>query len=129
MSIRCERNLRCMLKCAFDISCTDMEVYIELLKRGQSIVEELAEALKKDNSTIYKSLQTLLDKGLVKRDYKILRTGGYRYVYRPIEFEKLKQEIIKNLQSLIEEVTNFLKELEKYTEEKVVQSLTIKEQA
>lgn len=117
--MKCESHLRCVIKCALDLNCFDMDVYSELLKRGQATVDELAETLKKDKSTVYKSLQNLLEKGIVTREYRILRSGGYKYIYKPVPFEKFKEVISRSINQWIKTLENFLSSLESYSEETI----------
>jgi predicted transcriptional regulator len=100
-----------------------MEVYASLLKRPLVSVEELSEILQKDRSTVYKALQNLLDKGLVEREYRILRGGGYKYLYKPIPFEKFREEMIKNINEWARRLIDFLDEFEKMNKEEIVQML------
>ncbi len=124
--MRCEEHLRCTLKCAFDISCFEMDVYAELLKRGKASVDEIAEVLERDKSTVYKALQNLLEKGLVTREYKILRGGGYKYLYKPVSVEDLKREMSRAISRWVKELMDFLDSLEEMDREKLVQSFVEK---
>lgn len=96
-----------------------MDVYAVLLKNNPASVEELAEILQKDRSTVYKSLQNLLEKGLVEREYRILRGGGYKYLYKPIPFEKFKEEILKNIKEWANKLIDALEEIEKLSKEEI----------
>ncbi|MET1124158.1 MAG: helix-turn-helix domain-containing protein [Archaeoglobaceae archaeon] len=121
--MKCDAHLKCMLKCALDVSCSDMDVYVELMKRGVASVDEIAEALRRDNSTVYKSLQNLLERGLVEREYRILRGGGYKYLYKPVPFEKFREEVVRSLQEWVRSVMSYIDELEKYTKEKLLAAM------
>ena len=121
--MKCENHLRCVIKCALDLNCFDMDVYSELLKKGQATVDELAETFKKDKSTVYKSLQNLLEKGIVTREYRILRSGGYKYIYKPAPFEKFKETVSRSINQWVKTLEAFLSSLEGYTENKIVQTI------
>jgi len=118
MEVKCDEHIRCILKCAFDVSCFEMEVYLALLKKNPATVDELAEVLEKDKSTVYKSLQKLLEKGLVVRDYRILRSGGYKYLYRPVQFEDFKVKMMKAIEQWAKSLTEFLHSIESFEKEK-----------
>lgn len=126
MEFKCDEHLKCTLKCAFDITCFDMEVYTTLLKKSPATVEDLAELLGKDKSTVYKSLQKLLEKGLVERDYRILRSGGYRYLYKPIPFEEFKAKMMKAMEQWAKSLTEFIKVAESFEKEEVEKMITVK---
>lgn len=118
MEFKCDEHLKCTLKCAFDVTCFDMEVYTALLKKSPMTVEDLSEMLGKDKSTVYKSLQRLFEKGLIERDYRILRSGGYRYLYKPVPFEDFRAKMMKALEQWARSLAEFLNSLEKLEQEK-----------
>ncbi len=104
-----------------------MDVYLELLKRAPISVDELAEILRKDKSTVYKALQNLLERGFVKREYRILRGGGYKYLYKPISFEEFKKEMLKSIDEWVKRLVDFLDRLEEFSKEQLVQVLESKQ--
>ncbi len=116
----CDPNIKCVLKCALDISCLEMDVYLLLLKNPGSDVEALAELLSKDESTIYKALRNLMDKNLVKRDYRILRGGGYKYLYYPVQFEEFKRLARKALEEWFKNFDNMMRSFEDLDKEEFV---------
>ncbi len=68
MEATCSPDLKCVLKCALNISCLEMDVYLILLKNPGLDVETIARELEKDESTVYKALRNLMERGLVKRE-------------------------------------------------------------
>lgn len=49
-----------------------------------------------------------MEKGLVKREYRILRSGGYQYIYKPIDFKEFKEIAMNRLKVWINEVSRVL---------------------
>ncbi|AIG98140.1 putative transcriptional regulator [Archaeoglobus fulgidus DSM 8774] len=88
-----EPTFEYLLKCIFKLTTSEIEVYFALHKNPGVGVDELAEMLGKDRSGVYRSLQTLLEKGLVSREYRILKQGGYKYLYVPLPLEELKKRL------------------------------------
>ncbi len=123
MEFKCEDHLRCSLKCALDISCLDFEIYLTLLKRNPATIEEISEIVGKDKSTVYKSLQRLLEKGLIERDYRILRGGGYRYLYRPLPFQEFKKLMVRSLENWAKNLMDSLREIEEIDQTKMEKAL------
>jgi len=113
MEFKCEEHIRCTLKCAFDLSCLDLEIYVTLLKKNPATIEEISELVGKDKSTVYKSLQKLLERGLIERDYRILRSGGYRYLYKPIPFNEFKEQMLRTVERWSRALMESISELEK----------------
>ena len=116
----CDPNIKCVLKCALDISCLEMDVYLLLLKNPGSDVETLAELLDKDESTIYKALRNLMEKNLVKRDYRILRGGGYKYLYYPVQFEEFKRVAKRALEEWFKNFDEMMRSFEDLDKEELV---------
>lgn len=106
--VSCNPHVKCILKCALDLSCLEMETYLELLRNPGVDVETLAENLKRDYSTVYKALKNLMDRGFVKREYRILRGGGFKYIYKPIDFNEFKKIASERLNTWIKDVTGIL---------------------
>lgn len=125
MEFKCDEHLRCTLKCAFDLSCLDLEVYVVLLKKNPASIEEISELVGKDKSTVYKSLQRLLEKGLIERDYRILRSGGYRYLYKPIPFSEFKERILKAVEAWSKKLSESIAEIEKMDKQRVQKALEL----
>lgn len=124
MEFECDEHLRCTLKCAFDVSCQDFEIYLTLMKKNPATIEEISELVGRDKSTVYKSLQKLLEKGLVERDYRILRSGGYRYLYKPVPFTEFKKMMIKAIETWSKKLMNFIADVEKMDQSKIKEVFT-----
>jgi predicted transcriptional regulator len=97
-----------------------MDIYLLLLKNPGNDVEFVAESLKKDESTVYKSLRNLMDKGLVKREYRILKSGGYKYLYYPVEFEEFKRIARKSIDEWFKNFESMLKSFEELEKEELI---------
>ena len=117
MEVSCSPNLKCVLKCALNISCLEMDIYLILLKNPGLDVETISKELEKDESTVYKALRNLMDRGLVRREYRILKGGGYKYLYYPRDFEEFKkiareamEEWFKNFDVMIRDIERVEKE-------------------
>ena len=93
-----------VLRCVFKIKNHEIGLYFILLDNPESTVIELSKVLGKDRSTIQKDLKTLMEKGLVKREFRISDKSGYTYIYTAMpldELKKLMEEEIKNWSSMM----------------------------
>jgi predicted transcriptional regulator len=70
-----------ILTCVFGVQQHESRTYLVLLDHPGSTVAELAETLERDRSNVNRSLTTLLEKGLVERERRLLDPGGYVYQY------------------------------------------------
>jgi predicted transcriptional regulator len=80
-----------VMRCVFHIQNHETHTYLELLDRPGSTVAELAGHLEKDRSSVNRSLTTLLEKGLVEREHRLLDTGGYVYQYTAVPLAETQE--------------------------------------
>ncbi len=82
-----------VLRCSFGLSGPEFRILKVLMAKGERSVEEVAETLGKDRTTIQRSMKSLVAKGLVRRRQYNLDSGGYQYHYLPQEKERVKARI------------------------------------
>ena len=70
-----------VLACVFDLQPHEVRTYEVLLDQTASTVEELATELDRDRSNVNRSLSTLREKRLVRRERRLLEDGGHVYQY------------------------------------------------
>ncbi|MFB6193153.1 MAG: helix-turn-helix domain-containing protein [Candidatus Nanohaloarchaea archaeon] len=78
----------------------------EELRDKQLTVQELAEKVDRNRSTVQRALQDMLDKDIIMREGKTDKT--VYYVYTTLPFEELKQLARQALDSWHEKVTSRL---------------------
>jgi len=76
-----EPGIEEVMRCVFGIQRHEVRTYLTVLERPGSTVEELATELDRDRSNVNRSLSTLRDKGLAKRERRLLDGGGHVYQY------------------------------------------------
>ncbi len=79
-----------VMECVFGIQPHESRTYLSLVDRPGSTVGELASALERDRSNVNRSLSTLVEKGLVERERRLLDGGGYVYQYYAISLTEAK---------------------------------------
>lgn len=80
-----------VMSCVFGIENHETRTYLALLDHPGSTIEELATVLDRDRSTVNRSLATLRDRGLVRRDRRLLDGGGYVYQYAAVALPEAKE--------------------------------------
>jgi len=70
-----------VMACVFGVQSHEVRTYRTLLDTPGSTVEELATALERDRSNVNRSLSTLREKGLARRERRLLDGGGHVYQY------------------------------------------------
>jgi predicted transcriptional regulator len=99
-----EPDFQHVLACVFGIQDHESRTYLVLLDEPGSTVEELAERLDRDRSNVNRSLTTLMEKGLVERERRLLDSGGYVYQYTAIPLPEAKELMHRTLDRWVEAV-------------------------
>jgi predicted transcriptional regulator len=82
-----------LIKCALGIKTTEIQAYCVLVNLGPITIQEVTERLSRSRSTAQRLLQNLVEKGLATREEELIGLGGYKYVYRAVAPERLKESI------------------------------------
>lgn len=90
---KCEDTAKCIL----GIKNIDVEAYKLLVTKGPMTAERLGELLKRERSTAYRSLQSLMACGLVHRETRTISAGGYYYEYIALSPSKMKEMLAGNI--------------------------------
>jgi predicted transcriptional regulator len=98
-----------LLCCAFGLKNSELDVYFSLIA-GLKKVEDIAERIGKDRSTVQRVLNKLHTKGLVKRDSRRIERGGYFYEYTAQSTEFVREQILIQLEEWYLATRNFLLE-------------------
>ncbi|MCK5389182.1 MAG: MarR family transcriptional regulator [Candidatus Thorarchaeota archaeon] len=96
-----------LLCCAFGLRNSELDVYFELIS-GSKNVEQIAERIKRDRSTVQRVLNKLHSKGLVMRNTHKIQRGGYYYEYSAEETEVVRNQILAQLEEWYTATKSFL---------------------
>jgi len=101
-------DIESILKCSFGLSDAELKVFIELLNcnKKKECVNNLAEKLGRDRSTIQKIVLRLSEVGLVLKEKKILKEGGHIFYYIPLSKEELRKTMILTVEEWHKSVKN-----------------------
>jgi predicted transcriptional regulator len=98
-----------LMQCMMNLGELEMDILKRLVKNGPLRSEDLTRQIKKDKSIIHRGLQRLMSCGMVIREKRTIRQGGYFFVYSalPIEHvqDKMKECIDRmytNMKALVE---------------------------
>jgi len=86
-----EPDLAEVMACVFGVQTHEVRTYRTLLSTPGSTVEELAAALDRDRSNVNRSLSTLREKGLARRERRLLDGGGHVYQYTATPLEEARE--------------------------------------
>ena len=114
-----ELNCENLLGCFYNLNDLDRKVYFLLTRSRTPLTnDDIAKALKKDKTAVYRSLQKLLTCGLIsktKRTYE--RRPSYNYLYQAVDIRIVKKRLREDLkrwyitaESVIENLDSFFEE-------------------
>jgi predicted transcriptional regulator len=101
-----------VMACVFGIQSHEVRTYQTLLDRPGSTVEELAAELDRDRSNVNRSLSTLRDKGLAKRERRLLDGGGHVYQYTATPLSEARELMHETLDQWAEAVHESIDEFD-----------------
>jgi predicted transcriptional regulator len=89
-----------ILRCTFSLSNSEVKVLFSLMEcKSGECVNSVAEKLKRDRSTIQKTILKLLEKDLVEKKKENLEEGGYFFYYFPKSKVELKKQMLASIES------------------------------
>jgi len=96
--LRSDMECEGLLECLHGLTDLDRETFQVLVRADDPMtVDELVEGVDRERSTVYRSVQRLLEAGLVTKAQVNYEHGGYYHVYQPTDAE----EIAANMQRLL----------------------------
>lgn len=111
-----------LLSCLYNLKPIDIEVLLEVARKENATLTQIAELVHRDRSSTHRCLSKLVSAGLVHKQSKTLTGGGYYHIYSMAEASKIKEyarqrvkEITESLKNLIE---NFELDLKRHLEQK-----------
>ncbi|MEE8565682.1 MAG: helix-turn-helix domain-containing protein [Candidatus Thermoplasmatota archaeon] len=108
------KNICCddVIRCIFDFNKLDINVYKKLKEDGELKAQELAYKLKKERSTVYRSLQKLTKCGLCIKKTNKIEAGGHYHTYESIDSKLVKIKIESCINDWYKSMKNTLKVFE-----------------
>jgi len=97
----------------YDLSTLETDLLITLVKgRKTMTLEQLAKQADRDKSTVFRSLQKLVTLGIISKETRTLKEGGYSHIYRAIPIEMFKLETEKRVKELEASLNRLMKKFE-----------------
>src|ERR687892_1209637 len=100
----------------YDLSPLDLDILFMLIskKNGEPMMtlDEVAKEADRDRSTTFRSLQKLVTLGLLMKETKTIKEGGYYHVYSAVDMETFKKETERKVRDLQKSLERLLKKFE-----------------
>lgn len=126
MSENLREDMDCegLLECIHGLKDLDREVFEVLATSEEPLtVDEIAEAVERERSTAYRSIQRLLQAGFAQKEQINYEDGGYYHIFRPSNADAIADDMQRMLDDwhakigqLIEEFREEYGELDEQTE-------------
>jgi predicted transcriptional regulator len=121
MSEYLKQDMQCegLLECVHGLKELDKEIFRVLTKASDPLtVDEIAEAVDRERSTAYRSVQRLLQSGFVQKEQVNYEQGGYYHVFRPTDPDEIADEMQRLLNDWYAKMGQLIGEFrEKYDEQ------------
>ncbi|MFB6155917.1 MAG: helix-turn-helix domain-containing protein [Haloferacaceae archaeon] len=95
-----QENLECegLLECLHGLKALDVECFRVLNNVDEALtVDEIASQVDRERSTAYRSVQRLLQRGLIQKEQVNYEQGGYYHVYKPKDASDLANDMQRML--------------------------------
>jgi predicted transcriptional regulator len=86
-------NCADLVRCMYSLTEFEMEALRTLLREGTMGADELAGRLRRDRSTVYRSLQKLVSCQVVRKESRSIARGGYYHVYSAIPKDEIRARL------------------------------------
>ena len=85
-----------ILKCSYGLNKTEISILKYLIEEKEELsIEEIQKKIKKDRTTIQRSVKRIFEEDLIKRRQINLEKGGYVFIYSSKPKSELKEKVIK----------------------------------
>ena len=110
-----------LLTCLYNLKPSDLDVLFALAKNENSTLDQIANIVQKDRSSVHRCLSKLVSINLVSRQTKSLKGGGYYHTYAMLDLATIKKHALERVkeitQSLRALVDSFELDLQKHLEQ------------
>ena len=116
-----EKEMKCegLLECVHGLKRLDRDCYRVLVESEEAMtVDDISEVVDRERSTTYRSVQRLLNAGLVQKEQVNYDEGGYYHVYCPNETDEVADEMRRKMNDWYAEMDSLIHDFkQKYAEE------------
>ncbi|WP_380676787.1 helix-turn-helix domain-containing protein [Salinigranum sp. GCM10025319] len=117
--LRADMECEGLLECFHGLKDLDRQVFQLLVDAEERLtVDQIADRVERERSTAYRSVQRLLQSGLVQKEQVNYDQGGYYHVYRPVSAEEVTDDMQRMLNDWYAKMGQLIQEFrDKYDDE------------
>ncbi|HZA47838.1 MAG TPA: helix-turn-helix domain-containing protein [Nitrososphaera sp.] len=112
---RMSANVKDLFIQLYDLSPLDVDILFMLIskKNGEPMtLDQISKEVERDRSTTFRPLQKLVTLGLVIKETKTIKDGGYFHVYSAVDMETFKKETERKVRDLKRSLDRLVKKFE-----------------
>ena len=117
---RMNSSIKDLFTILYDLSPLELELLFVLISKNEPVsLETLAKELDRDKTTIFRSLQKMVNLRICEKDTKTLKEGGWYHVYKAMDVAAFKKETEKRVKEIKESFDTLLKKFESELDETI----------
>jgi predicted transcriptional regulator len=97
-----------LLICLYNLKPIDLEILLAVAKNPQATLDQIAQAVQRDRSSVHRCLSKLLSANLVIKQTKTLKGGGYYHAYSIVEPAKIREQTRIRVKEVTDSLTILL---------------------
>ncbi|WP_424008895.1 helix-turn-helix domain-containing protein [Haloferax denitrificans] len=110
-----------LLECLHGLKQLDRRCFEVLVETEDHLtVDEVADAVERERSTAYRSIQRLLQAGLIQKEQVNYEHGGYYHVYHPTDPNEVADDMQRMLNDWYAQMGTLIQEFRDKYDEKIV---------
>jgi len=109
-----------LLQCFHGLKPLDKHCYEVLVDNtAAATVDEIAEEVDRERSTVYRSIQRLLNTGMIQKEQVNYKNGGYYHVYYPTDPDDVTDAMQRMLNDWYAKMGQLIQEFENKYEDRI----------
>ncbi|AFZ74174.1 helix-turn-helix domain-containing protein [Natronobacterium gregoryi] len=115
MAEQLQQEMTCdgLLECIHGLKRLDRECFHAVVESEEpSTIDEVAERVDRERSTVYRSIQRLLQRGVVQKTQVNYEEGGYYHVYYPTDPSRITSDMRRRLNDWYAKMSHLIREFE-----------------
>ncbi|MGM0605317.1 MAG: helix-turn-helix domain-containing protein [Halobacteriota archaeon] len=111
--LRTDMECEGLLECFHGLKDLDKQCFTVLVDADDALtIDDLAAEVDRERSTVYRSVQRLLQAGFIEKEQVNYEQGGYYHVYRPTDAEQVRDDLQRTLNDWYAKMGQLIQEFE-----------------
>jgi len=98
-----------LLTCLYNLKPTDTETLLAVAKNPDATLDTIAQKVNRDRSSTHRCLAKLVTAGLVTKETKTIKGGGYYHTYTMVEPLKIKKHAYERIKEITDSLNGLIK--------------------